>query len=124
MDDVRGKIAEANEPGEIGWAHLLPFGQCRKRHIAVDKCVIEPARSDQQLDQPRIGFRRGKRVGPIDQHRDLSSEAAQPHRDRKDRGFVVNHARQWRSCDIQGRTKPCRVETDVDLIGADVDAFD
>jgi hypothetical protein len=66
LDDVRGKIPEANEPGEIGWAHLLPFGQCRKRHIAVDKCVIEPARSDQQT-VIRIDRKTGKvvwKLGP------------------------------------------------------------
>ena len=55
--DVRGKIAEADEPREIGWAHPLPLGQCGKRHaIAVGECGIELARPDQQLDESRIGF--------------------------------------------------------------------
>ena len=40
--DVRGEIAEADEPREIRWAHPLPLGQCGKRHaIAVEECGIE-----------------------------------------------------------------------------------
>jgi hypothetical protein len=55
--DVRGEIAEADEPREIGRAHPLPLGQCGKRHaIAVEECGIEPARLDQQLDESCIGF--------------------------------------------------------------------
>jgi len=66
LDDVRGKIAEADKPCEIGWAHALALGKCGKRHtVAVDECGIEPARFDQQLDQPRIGFGCRKRVGPL-----------------------------------------------------------
>jgi hypothetical protein len=55
--DVRGEIAEADEPREIGRAHPFPLGQCGKRHAtAAEECDVEPARPDQQLDQPRIGF--------------------------------------------------------------------
>src|SRR6516164_9480851 len=72
LDDVRSEMAEAGESREIGWAHALAVGQCGKRHtVAVDECGIEPARPDQQFDQPRIGFGRRKRVGPINQHSDL-----------------------------------------------------
>src|SRR4051794_20418703 len=57
LDDVRSEIAEANEPSKIGWAHALPLGECRKRHtVAADKSCVEPARLDQQLNQPSIGF--------------------------------------------------------------------
>ena len=50
LDDVRGEIAEANEPCKIGWADALPLGECRKRHtVAADKSCVEPARLDQQL---------------------------------------------------------------------------
>jgi hypothetical protein len=53
--DVRGEIAEADEPREIGRAHPFPLGQCGKRHpIAAHECGIEPVRPDQQLDQPCI----------------------------------------------------------------------
>src|SRR5215831_14091884 len=84
LDDVRGEIAEADEPREIGWAHALALGQCGKRHtVAVDECGIEPARSDQQLDQPRIGFGGGKWVGPVDQHLDLPPGAPQLYRHRE-----------------------------------------
>ena len=57
LGDVRGEIAEADEPREIGWAHAFPLGQYGKRHaIAVGECGIELARPDQQLDESRIGF--------------------------------------------------------------------
>ena len=44
---VRGEIAEADEPREIGRAHPLPLGQGGKRHaIAVEECGMELTRSD------------------------------------------------------------------------------
>ena len=47
LGDVRGEIAEADEPRKIGGAHPFPLGQCSKRHaIAVEECGIEPARPD------------------------------------------------------------------------------
>ena len=53
LRDVRGEMAEANEPREIGWAHAFLLGQCGKRHtVAADECGVEAARPDQQLDQP------------------------------------------------------------------------
>jgi hypothetical protein len=30
LNDVRGEIAEANEPCKIGWADAFPLGECRK----------------------------------------------------------------------------------------------
>src|SRR5262252_9979849 len=49
LRDVRGEIAEADEPREIGWAHALTLDQCGKRHtVAVEEYGIEAARSDQQ----------------------------------------------------------------------------
>src|SRR5215470_1732765 len=94
LGDVRGEIAEADEPREIGWAHALALDQCGKRHtVAVDECGIEPARSDQQLDQPRIGFGCRKWVGPLDQHLDLPPGATQLCRHREDLG-LVRRARQ------------------------------
>ena len=55
LGDVRGEIAEADEPRKIGWADALPLGKGGKRHtIAVEECGIESARPDQQLDQPCI----------------------------------------------------------------------
>src|ERR1700751_4384884 len=72
LRDVWGEIAEADEPREIRWAHALALGQRGKwRAIAVDKCGIEPARSDQQFDEARIGFGCRKRVGAVDPHLDL-----------------------------------------------------
>src|SRR5215467_3417996 len=67
LGDVRGEIAQADEPREIGWAHALALGECgKRRHAAVvDECLVEPARSDQQLDQPRIGFDCRKRVASL-----------------------------------------------------------
>src|SRR6516164_7412451 len=101
LGDVRGEITEADEPREIGWAHALALDQCGKRHaVVVDECSIEPARPDQQLDQPRIGFGCRKRVGPVDQHRDLPPGTAQLYRHREDLGFV-RRSRQWRRCAIQ-----------------------
>jgi hypothetical protein len=32
LRDVRGEIAEADQPREIGWAHTLPLGQHGERH--------------------------------------------------------------------------------------------
>jgi len=57
LGDVRGEIAEADEPREVGWAHAFPLGECGKRHaIAAEECGIELARPDQQLDESWIGF--------------------------------------------------------------------
>ena len=72
--------------GKIGRAHALALDQCGKRHaVAVDECSIEPARSDQQLDQPRIGFGCGKRVVSCLNRRDAAPipdrPAAAPRRD-------------------------------------------
>src|SRR5215471_17491240 len=66
--DVRGEIAEADKPREIGWADAFLLGQCGKRHaVAAGEGGIEPTRPDQQLDQPPVGFRCGKRISP-DEH--------------------------------------------------------
>jgi len=55
LGDVRGEIAEADEPREIGWAHAFPLGQGGKRHaIAVKECSIELTRPDQQPDESWI----------------------------------------------------------------------
>ena len=52
------------------------IGRRSKRYaITVDERGVEAARPDQQLDQPRIGFGRGKRVGPVDPHLDLAPGA-------------------------------------------------
>src|SRR6516165_3502128 len=57
LRDVWSEIAEADESGEIGWADAFLFGQCAERHAgAAGEGGVEPERSDQQLDQPRIGF--------------------------------------------------------------------
>src|SRR6516164_8106819 len=123
LRDVRGEIAEADEPREVRWAHALALGQRGKWHaIAVDECSIEPARSDQQFDQPRIGFGCRKRVGAVDPHLDLPPAAAPLYRHREGLGFV-RRDRQWRS-DIQQHAEPCRAEMDIDPIGPNVDAFD
>jgi len=67
LDDVRGEIAEADEPREIGRADTFPLGQCCKGHpIATYEHGIKSPRSDQQSNQSRIGFRWGKRIGPIE----------------------------------------------------------
>ena len=80
------------------WAHAFLLGQCGKRDaLAEDECGIEPARPEQQLDQTRIGFCCGERVGPIDQHRDLPPAAAQPYPPGQDLGC----ARRWLSCAIK-----------------------
>src|SRR5690348_5425440 len=81
LDDVRGETAEANQQREIGWAHALPLGECRKRHtLAVDKSCVEPARLDQQFDQPSIGFRCRKWVSAVYPHLDLPPGSAQRNR--------------------------------------------
>jgi hypothetical protein len=100
------------------------LAKCGKRHaVAAHECSVEPARPDQQLDQPPIGFRGRKRVGAIDPHRDLPPGAPQPYGHGKGLGFAVARARQWRR-DIEECTEPCRPEMDIDLIGPDVDALD
>ena len=46
--DVRGEIAEADKPREIGWADAFLLGQCGKRYaVAAGEGGIEPARPDQ-----------------------------------------------------------------------------
>src|SRR5215472_16236643 len=95
LGNIRGEIAETNQPREIGRADALPLGQrCKWHPVAAGEGGVEPAGSDQQLDQPRIRFCCGKRVGPLDQHLDLPSRAAQPYWDGQDLSFVVDRARQ------------------------------
>jgi len=63
LDDVRGEIAEADQPCEVGRADAFPLGQCGKwQAVAAEECGSEPVRLDQQLNEPGIGFRCGKRV--------------------------------------------------------------
>src|SRR5215471_6557382 len=90
LRDVRGEIAEADEPREIGWAHTFALGQCGKRHtVAADECGVEPAGPDQQLDQPRVGFGCRKQVGAVDQHLNLLPGPMQLYWHREDLGFIV-----------------------------------
>ena len=84
---------------------------------------IEPMCPDQQLDQPPVGFRCGKRIGP-DEHPDLPPAAAQLYQDRQGLGFAAGRVRRWRSGRIKKRAEPCRADMDVDPIGPDVDALD
>jgi hypothetical protein len=87
------EIAEADEPSEIGPADTFTLGECGKGDaFAVGKCCVEPARPEEQLDQSRIRFRRGKRIRPIDHHPDLPPGAAQPYRHGQDLSFVFGHA--------------------------------
>jgi hypothetical protein len=124
LRDVRSEIAEADEPREVGWTDTFLLGQCGKRRpAAARECGVEAVRPDQQLDQSSVGLCGGKRVGPADQHPDLPSRLAQPHRHGQDLGFVVGLIRQWRGWTIEERAEPCRAEMDIDLVGADVDAF-
>jgi hypothetical protein len=119
----RLRASSADEPREVGWADAFLFGQCGKRRAgAADERSVEAVRPDQQLDQPRIGFRSGKRV-TLDQHLDLAPEAAEPHRYGQDLRFVVA-ARRWRSCNIEQRGEACRPDMDIDLVAPDVDALD
>src|SRR5437762_6180347 len=61
--NVGGKIAEADQPREIGPAHAFLLGQCSKGHAgAADECGMEAMRPDQQFDQPRVGVRDGTRI--------------------------------------------------------------
>src|SRR6516165_9765663 len=89
----------------------------------VESRARREATPHQQFDQPRIGFRCRKWIGAIDPHRDLPPGTAQLDRYRQDLGFVVSRAWQWRS-DIEECTEPGRAQMDVDLISANVDAFD
>ena len=117
------RSATANEPCKIGWADALPLGECCKRHtLAADKSGVEPARLDQQLDQPSIGFRCRKWVTGVYPHLDLPPGSARLNRHRKDLGVVIDRARV--SCKVEERSEPCRADMDVDLIVPDVDPVD
>src|SRR6516164_9180528 len=92
--DVRGEIAEADKPREIGWADAFLLGQCGKRYaVAAGEGGIEAARSDQQLDQPPVGLLCGKRIAP-DEHPDLPPAAAQLYQDRQGLGFAAGRVRR------------------------------
>ena len=120
MDDVRGEIAEANEPCKIGWADALPLGERRIRYtVAADKSGVELACLEQQLHQPSIGFCCRKWVSGVYPHLNLPPGSAQRNRHGKDLGVVVDRARF--SCKVEERSKPCRADMDVDLIVPDVD---
>ena len=61
LGDIRCQIAEADEPSEIGPADTFPLGEYSKGDIfALGEGRVEPARSEQELDQSRIRFRGGK----------------------------------------------------------------
>ena len=82
------------------------------------------ARPEEQLDQPHVGFRRGKRIGPVDPHPDLPPGTAQPYWHGQDLGFVVGRALGCCSSSIEKNAEPRRAQVDVDLVDADVDAVD
>lgn len=122
LGDVGGEIAETDNPVEIGSAHSLAQSKRSKGEaLAVDECRVEPMCPDEQLDQATIGFHRGERIAPVDQHSDLHACAAQPCRHTQDHGFPSK-----RSCNsgIEERAEPCRAQVDVDLIDAHFDPFD
>src|ERR1700730_8427352 len=50
LGDVRGEIAEADDPRNIGPADTFPLG----KHVAADECRVERARLEEQLDQSRV----------------------------------------------------------------------
>ena len=50
LGDIRGKIAEADDPRKIGPADTFPLG----KHVAADECRVEPARLEEQLDQSGV----------------------------------------------------------------------
>ena len=88
-------IFPKDEPREIGPADPFPLGECGKGNaFALGECRVEPARPEKQLDQSRIRFCRGKRIGPVDHHSDLPPRAAQAYWDRQGLDFVVGHALQ------------------------------
>src|SRR6516165_9809324 len=39
LDDVRGEIAEADEPREIGWAHAFPLGSAANSTSSLPRSV-------------------------------------------------------------------------------------
>src|SRR6516225_450416 len=93
LGDVGGEIAEADDAGEIGPADTFALGKCGKRNTAAaDAGSVELARPEEQLDQPGVGSGCGEGIGPVDQHPDLRSGAAQPDCDRQDLRVVVGHA--------------------------------
>ena len=98
--------------------------QCGKRHaVTARECCVEAVRPGQQLDQSSVGLCGGKRVGPVDQHPDLAPPLAQPQRHGQDLRFVIDLIHQRRGWTIEERAEPCRTEMDIDLVGADGDAF-
>ena len=41
LGDIRGEVAEADEPGEVGRADTLPLGQRGKRQaVTADQCGV------------------------------------------------------------------------------------
>jgi tetratricopeptide (TPR) repeat protein len=93
LGDVRGEIAEADNPSEIGSAHSFAHRKPRKGDaIALDECRVESVRPDEQLDQSSVGFHRGERIGTADQHPDFHPCSAQPCRHGQDHGFLVEYA--------------------------------
>src|SRR5215831_5094720 len=69
LRDVRGEIAEADQPCEIGPADAfpLPLGECRKRHtVAADKMTIRSFYLRPRglfVSRRRLGARRRPRSG-------------------------------------------------------------
>src|SRR5215469_5973077 len=88
-------MAEADDPSEVGPADTCSLGKGGKgKPVACDKRDVEAACPEEQLDQARIWFCRGKGVGTVDQHSDLPPSPASPHWHGQDQTFVVTGARQ------------------------------
>ena len=63
LGDIRGQIAQAHQPSEIGSADPFLLGECGKGGaFAAGQCRVEPACPEQQPDQAGIRFCRGQRV--------------------------------------------------------------
>ena len=81
------RLVQGNAGGDQGRGVRRLFGSIsydeEKQHL-----------NDQQLNQPRVGFRYGTRIGAVDQHSDLPPGAAKPHRHGQGLGFVIRHVRE------------------------------
>ena len=40
LGDVRGEVAEADEPREVGWAHTLPLGSAANGKLSLPRSAV------------------------------------------------------------------------------------
>src|SRR5215469_12017747 len=87
LRDARSRVAEADEPREVGWTDTFLLGQCGKRRPATPgEGGVEAVRPD--LISRACGVAVANGSGPVDQHPDLPPGTAPPRTRTRDASAI------------------------------------